>query len=310
MENGILNELLNFDIDRILNPWVPHNCLYILPTWISRFLGYRHKPQKEPPCLVQWALTLVATIAGLCVVGATYTHAPGLTRHHPPALIASLGASAILDYNTMRSPLAQPRNTLIGHTLSAIIGVAISKLFQLNPSLFADYSWVAAAIACAISSVVMSATNTVHPPGGATAILASVDAPVVLMGWFFVPLVMVGSLLMLGVACLLNNTIRQYPIYWWTPADVGSKLRRAKAAAQQAQETPDSSQLEKQTSRTDSERTLQHEASEDGDAKDEQPSIRILSHKIELPKDLDLSPEEWNLLESLQTLLREESRSD
>jgi hypothetical protein len=69
----------------------------------------------------------------------------------------------------------------------------------------------------------MGLTNTVHPPGGATALLAAVDPTVDAMGWFFVPLVLIGSLLMLGCALVVNNIQRQFPMFWWTPRDVGRK---------------------------------------------------------------------------------------
>jgi len=38
-------------------------------------------------------------------------------------LIGSLGSSAVLIYGAIRSPLAQPRNLIGGHIISAIIGV-------------------------------------------------------------------------------------------------------------------------------------------------------------------------------------------
>lgn len=43
------------------------------------------------------------------------------------------GAAAILEYNTIESPLAQPRNLVLDHFLSALIGVCITKLFALLP---------------------------------------------------------------------------------------------------------------------------------------------------------------------------------
>ncbi len=39
-------------------------------------------------------------------------------------MIGSFGASAVLLYGAVRSPLAQPRNLVGGHVLSAIVGVA------------------------------------------------------------------------------------------------------------------------------------------------------------------------------------------
>ncbi|MEI6128299.1 MAG: HPP family protein, partial [Pseudomonadota bacterium] len=55
-------------------------------------------------------------------------------------LIGSFGASAVLVYGAVKSPLAQPRNFLGGHVISALIGVASYKL--LNPNI-----WLASALA-------------------------------------------------------------------------------------------------------------------------------------------------------------------
>lgn len=260
MDRETLYELFNFDIDRYLNPYIPHNRLYILPRPLQHFLGYRKDPHIEPPAAVQWLLTFVACLAGLCLVGGTYAFAPGIAKYHPPVIIASLGASAILDYNAVRSPLAQPRNAVLGHTLSAIIGVSIAKLFQHQPAFFADYGWVAGAVGCACASLVMSATNTVHPPGGATATLASTDMEVVQLGWMFVPLVLLGSLLMVTVALLFNNLLRQYPVYWWTPEDVGLKLRSTARAGVEEEFGGDEGRLRKQVSLTDRYVTHAHTA--------------------------------------------------
>lgn len=242
MDSETLYNLLDFDIDRHLNPYIPHNRLHYLPQPFRRYLGHRAAPHKDPPTVVQWICTLIATVAALCLVGGVFNYAPGLAQYHGPTLIASLGASAVLDYNTLRSPLAQPRNAIIGHTLSAIVGVAVSKLFQLSPD-FAHIQWVSGAVGAACASVVMSMTNTVHPPGGATAVLASTQAAIVGLGWMLVPFILLASLLMLCVALLFNNVLRQYPIYWWTSDDTGSQLRHAKRNESDAQNV-----LEKQMS--------------------------------------------------------------
>lgn len=56
--------------------------------------------------------------------------------------------------------------------------------------------------------------------------LASTQVQVISMGWKFVPIVLLDSTLMVMVALLFNNVLRQYPMYWWTPATVGRKLKR------------------------------------------------------------------------------------
>ena len=222
MPSKMASELLDFDMDRYLNPWLPRNRVGYLPAPISRFLGYRKDTYKEPPALVQWFSAFVGAFIGILLIGAIFRYAPGVVDKHPPIIVASLGASAILDYSAIRSPVAQPRNSVLGQGFSAIVGVAIAKLFMLNSS-FYDIQWIAGAVACACASLVMCMTNTVHPPGGATAVIATTQANVIAMGWWYVPITILGAVVMLVVALLWNNVLRQFPVFWWTPAAVGSK---------------------------------------------------------------------------------------
>jgi CBS-domain-containing membrane protein len=127
-------------------------------------------------------------------------------------LIGSFGASAVLIYGAIKSPLAQPRNLLGGHIISALIGVTAFKL--LVPHL-----WLAAALAVATSIAVMHATRTLHPPGGATALIAVMGGKNIheLGYWYVLMPVGAGALILLIVALLVNNlaTKRQYPEFWW-----------------------------------------------------------------------------------------------
>ena len=256
---------------------------------------------------------VVSTVAGISLVGGVFTHAPGIQKWHPPTMVASLGASAVLDYNAIRSPLAQPRNAVIGHTLSAIVGVAIAKLFMLNPVFFAQYDWVAAAVACATASLVMAMTGTVHPPGGATAILACTEDQVIGLGWRYPAIMLVASLLMLCVACIFNNTLRQYPVFWWTPEEVGQKLPyyRRRDKIKQDNDTPDAD-LEKSGDfqkfgsgeETNSERTLARELSHDVEFTEGLEAVPIAPYKIRLPPHIRLSDEEVETLQGLMARLR------
>jgi hypothetical protein len=78
----------------------------------------------------------------------------------------------------------------------------------------------------------MGVTKTVHPPAGATALLCSTNAEVTALGWYFLPLVMVGSTLLVAVGCVVNNIQRTFPVYWWTPID----LRRGESDIEIAKE--------------------------------------------------------------------------
>jgi CBS-domain-containing membrane protein len=197
------------------------------------------------------------------------------------------GASAILGYNAIRSPLGQPRNALLGHTFSALVGVGISKLFQYHDD-YESIQWIGGAVACGIASAVMLLTNTVHPPGGASAVLAVTDPVITAMGWYFVGLVLWGATLMVLVGLVVNNIQRQFPVYWWTPMD----LRKAKKEDEET--VPDGrGGLEKKES----------EEEQRYDQDDEK--IEITGAEVRLPENLSLNAEEAQVLERLMARLKE-----
>lgn len=71
----------------------------------------------------------------------------------------------------------------------------------------------------------MGLTNTINPPGGATAVLAATNAQVMALGWMYIPFVMLGSVIMLAIALLINNIQRRYPVYWWTAEELPRRTR-------------------------------------------------------------------------------------
>ena len=126
-------------------------------------------------------------------------------------IIGSFGASAVLIYGAIRSPLAQPRNLIGGHVISAVIGVTTYKLLPA-------YLMLAAPIAVATSIAAMHATKTLHPPGGATALIAVIGSQKIHnLGYFYVLIPgAVGPVIMLAVALLVNNIPknRRYSEFW------------------------------------------------------------------------------------------------
>lgn len=124
-------------------------------------------------------------------------------------LIGSFGASSVLVYGVIQSPLAQPRNLVGGHLVSAIIGVTIQKLVP-------DILWISAPLAVSLSIVFMQITKTLHPPGGATALIAVTGSEAIKkMGYFYViSPVLSGVLILLFVAIIFNNMTsnRIYPV--------------------------------------------------------------------------------------------------
>ncbi|HWR08731.1 HPP family protein [Sporomusa sp.] len=145
-----------------------------------------------------WAF--IGSFAGIGIV--TYlTFLQGI-----PVLVASLGASACLIYGAPTAPFAQPRNAIAGHLLSAVIGVTVYQL--------AGAYWYTAALSVGIAVAAMVGTRTVHPPAGATALIAVITQ----QGWLFPLLpVGVGICILVLIGIVVNNIAakRQYPCYWW-----------------------------------------------------------------------------------------------
>jgi len=122
-----------------------------------------------------------------------------------PLLIGSFGASAVLLFGANDSPLAQPRNLVGGHLVSAAAAVVIVAL--LGSSAFTI------ALGVGVAIFLMHVTHTTHPPGGATALIGVQGHA----GFAFVLVpVLAGALILLIVALFTNNVVhhRQYPKHW------------------------------------------------------------------------------------------------
>ena len=65
----------------------------------------------------------------------------------------------------------------------------------------------------------MHATQTLHPPGGATALIAVIGGEGIrqLGYWYVLVPCLLGAVFMLVIALIVNNIprSRRYPIFWW-----------------------------------------------------------------------------------------------
>lgn len=132
-----------------------------------------------------------------------------LSKYDLTLLIGSFGASCVLIYGAIGSPLAQPRNLFLGHIISAVIGVSVFKLFG-------DIIWIAAPLAVSLSIIGMQMAKSLHPPGGATALIAVTGGNgITSLGYQYVfSPVLTGVFILFVIALIFNNIPhkRQYPV--------------------------------------------------------------------------------------------------
>lgn len=145
-------------------------------------------------------VTAIGSLAGLGLISLLSVY------YRLPLLLPSFGASAVLLYASCHVPMAQPRNVIGGHIISALVGVSA---FQLLGN-----SWWVIAIGVTAAILAMTVTRTLHPPGGATAFVAIYNG----QGFGFVlSPVGIGIICLVVIAVLVNNlsSERKYPYYWF-----------------------------------------------------------------------------------------------
>lgn len=176
--------------------------------YFKKMRGTTQSPPRVAAMEVLWSW--VGAVIGIALVG--LIHAEMVDQTGQALLIGSFGATAVLVYGAIRSPLAQPRNVLGGHVLSAIIGVCAQQVLGETP-------WLAAAVAVATAIAAMHLTKTLHPPGGATALIAVIGGDSVHSLGYMYALVPagLGAVVLLLVALVVNNIPkgRRYPEFWF-----------------------------------------------------------------------------------------------
>ncbi|WP_261905021.1 HPP family protein [Vibrio fortis] len=125
-----------------------------------------------------------------------------------PWLMAPFGATCVLLFAVPTSPLAQPRNIVLGHFISAAVG--LSALFM-----FGD-SYLVMAIAVGTAIMLMQHFRAVHPPAGANPIVITLAGTANVDWMFLITPVLSGSLALVFIGTLLNNSSKtqSWPLYW------------------------------------------------------------------------------------------------
>ncbi len=191
---------------------VPSTSAIILKNAVVNYFRKMRGTAISPP-RVSLSEIFWSWVGGFCGIGAVSSiHYHLIEGTDLVMVIGSFGASAVLIYGVISSDLAQPRNLVGGHLVSALSGVTAFKMFSPNIPL-------AAAIAVATAIAAMHATRTAHPPGGATALIAVIGSEKIhALGYLYVIVPAgLGATVMLVVALLVNNIphTRKYPRFWY-----------------------------------------------------------------------------------------------
>ncbi|MFO7628928.1 MAG: HPP family protein [Prochlorococcaceae cyanobacterium] len=170
-----------------------------LQSWLveQRRRGRAYQPRfQRRQLLVTWLGALLA-LALLGLVGAW----SGMVL-----LAAPLGASSVLLFGYPASPLAQPRNIVLGNLLGSLVSVAAGAWLGRGPFVIA--------LAVGLTVLLGQQLRCLHPPAGGLAFLGVVLGPAPL---FVLTPVLSGSLLLVLLAAGFSRWVKgalPYPHHW------------------------------------------------------------------------------------------------
>jgi CBS-domain-containing membrane protein len=167
-------------------------------TLFSKFRGGEMPIPATPPMksvALAWlgGVIAISTVTGLTSLASS------------PLVLGSFGATCVLVFGYPDVPFSQPRNIIIGHFLSSLIGLTFLAVFGPH--------WWAAGLATGTAIAVMMLTRTVHPPAGSNPVIVFLSQP----GWgFLLWPTLIGAVIVTIIAALYNNATRSanYPKYW------------------------------------------------------------------------------------------------
>lgn len=178
-------------------------------TYFRKMKGGDPSPPRLPMSEILWAcLGIFISIASIFYFDPFFKDfTSGL-----PLLFASIGASSVLVFGLPESPFSQPRCVIGGHFFSAFAGVTAHYLFPDTPI-------IAVSLAATGAGALMFITKTIHPPGGATALLATIGMRdfEALGYWFTITPCATSATILCFYGLLINNLAknRRYPRFWW-----------------------------------------------------------------------------------------------
>ena len=164
----------------------------------QRIRGRAYQPRfQRHDVLISWLGGLLA-IASLGLIS---------SWSHYPLVVAPFGASTVLLFGYPASPLAQPRNIVLGNTVAAVTSVACVAWLGNSP-------W-SMGMAVGLTIALGQQLRCLHPPAGAVALLGVLFE---VQPWFVLMPMLAGSLLLTLMAVLFSHLrpgIAPYPHHWF-----------------------------------------------------------------------------------------------
>ena len=116
-------------------------------------------------------------------------------------IMAPFGATCVLLYAAPSSPLAQPKNVILGHLIAATVGLVFLQFFVVQA--------LTIAIAVGIAIALMQLLKCIHPPAGANPLLILLTSQQVDYDWSFLIFpVLLGAITLVLVAKFMDLFIR------------------------------------------------------------------------------------------------------
>jgi CBS-domain-containing membrane protein len=172
-------------------------------SYLQKFKGTKIRSGIPYP---KWYKPLISGLGGLITIAVLYLLSAEFEII--ACFIAPFGASCALVFGAPAAPVSQPRNVIVGHVLSALIGLVVFLIFG-------QATWWTLSLAIGVAMAAMEATKTFHPPAAVTVLLPLL-MEITDFTWAFIP-VGVGAVIVVVIGLLYNNIYadRQYPIFWW-----------------------------------------------------------------------------------------------
>ena len=118
-------------------------------------------------------------------------------------LIASFGSTMVLLYGYPESPFAQPKNIILGHFLTALIGIIFLNFVPLP--IFLNIP-----VAVGFGVMFMILLKVTHPPAGGNPIIVIIGS--VSFDYLLTP-VLIGSIILVMFGVIINKFLfkKEYP---------------------------------------------------------------------------------------------------